>query len=130
MKNRKIKQQKQSIARVTKRLESNFINAKNDLFRVQALNEMEDVLTAEILKWDEFLVQNSTSNQAEDEKMILAVQEEKKGLQSVVDMIDTERKPMLDNAKAIYNAMVNSHQNVEFTRHVSPDKDINEDVNG
>lgn len=130
MKNRTIKQQKQSIARVTKRLESDFINAKNDLFRVQALNEMEDVLTAEILKWDEFLVQNSTSNKDEDEKMILAVQKEKKGLQSVVDMIDSERKPMLDNAKAIYNAMVNSHQNVEFTRHVSPGKDINEDVNG
>lgn len=130
MKNRTIKQQKQSIARVTKRLESDFINAKNDLFRVQALNEMEDVLTAEILKWDEFLVQNSTSNKDEDEKMILAVQKEKKGLQSVVNMIDSERKPMLDNAKAIYNAMVNSHQNVEFTRHVSPDKDINEDVNG
>lgn len=130
MKNRTIKQQKQSIARVTKRLESDFINAKNDLFRVQALNEMEDVLTAEILKWDEFLVQNSTSNKDEDEKMILAVQKEKKDLQSVVDMIDTERKPMLDNAKAIYNAMVNSHQNVAFTRHVSPGKDINEDVNG
>ena len=76
-------------------MESDFINAKNDLFRVQALNEMEDVLTAEILKWDEFLVQNSTSNKDEDEKMILAVQKEKKGLQSVVNMIDSERKPML-----------------------------------
>lgn len=121
MSKKKVSLNKAKISKMVSKLERNYVQALNDLDRVIALNEMEDLMVSEIEKWGDLLTHDSDLTDKEFKKLTDAIAIEVSNLQSVVDMIGEERKQFLESAKAIYSARKNSHVAVQEVRNVSYD---------
>ena len=121
MSKKKVDLNKAKVSKMVSKLEKKYVQALNDLDRVIALNEMEDLMVSEIEKWGDLLTHDSDLTNKEFEKLTDAVAVEVSNLQSVVDMIGEERKQFLESARAIYSARKNSHVDVQEVRNVSYD---------
>lgn len=119
MSSKKVEAQKRTIARKTAQFEKRMLGAANDLERVQVLNDMEDILEAEIIQWNNILVQESSRDKIQQKNLEDNVSKEVGNLQEVINMINTQRKELLPSAKQLAQARRNSHLKVEPTKHVT-----------
>ena len=110
---------KKQIDKQLSKFESEYMTAKNDLVRVQAVNAMEELLDSEILIWAGMITDEALKNDPSPVETLAFVTVELKKLQDVHDLLDAERKGLLVSAKALYNAMKRSHVSVSETKHVS-----------
>jgi len=116
---RGLKESKRIIAHKSAEFEKRMMSAKNDLERIQILNEMEEILQAEINHWMDFYEAEGVGTPKEQENLSNSVADNIEDLNSVIVSINSSRREMLSNGKAIAKAMKNSHQEVKPTKHVT-----------
>lgn len=119
MSNKVIKLNKRKIASKMNEFEKRMMTAKNALQRVQVLNDMEDILEAEIIHWQNMYDNEKTDDPQENQNLEDSCTEQIANLQDVVKMIIEQRKELLKDAKEIAAAMKRSHVKVEPTKHVT-----------
>lgn len=116
---KKANSQKKAIAKKMDELEKKFIEAPNDLVRVQVLNTMESFIEAELIEWSEI---SSHSENVEAEKVsdfTVMVEKQFKNLNDVLALIVENRLSFIPNAKLIFEARKRSHLDTPPTKHVS-----------
>lgn len=116
---RGLKESKRIIAHKAAEFEKRMMSAKNALEQIQILNEMEELLQAEINHWMDFLENVKVGTPLEQENIQNSVADNVSDLQSVILSINASRKELLSDAKAIAQAMKNSHQEVKPTKYVT-----------
>lgn len=117
-KSKELKQAKKIIAATTREFESRMIKSRNDLERVQILNEMEELLQAEMYKWINFMEVNDNPDIEGNENLIQHVADNVEGLNSVIKTICEGRKELLPGAKALLAVKRRELGNVEPIKHL------------
>lgn len=110
---------KRKVASKMNEFEKRMMTAKNALEQVQVLNDMEDILEAEIIHWQTIHAKEKTDDPKENKNLEDACTEQLANLQEVVTMIVEQRKELLSDAKEIAQAMKRSHVEVKPTKHVT-----------
>jgi hypothetical protein len=114
-----IKLNKRKIVAKMNDFEKRMLSAKNALERVQVLNDMEDILEAEIIHWQQIYDKEKTDDPKENKNLEDSCTEQLANLQDVVNMIIEQRKELLSDAKEIAAAMKRSHVDVKPTKHIT-----------
>lgn len=119
MSEKMIAKTKSQIAKKLNKLEKDYMNAPNDLSRVQALNAMDDMMESELLQWAKLSEELVSDEKIDNVESLSHIAEEMQKLKDVKAMINETRVDLLVNAKLIHDAMKRSHQFVEPTKYIT-----------
>lgn len=107
---RTLQEAKRQIAQKSKDFEARIMKARNEFEQIAVLNDMTEIIDAEIFQWTAKL-EEYQENQSEDASLM--TEEAAKhvcDLSELLVKINEHRKIMLPKALAIQQAMLNSHQ--------------------
>jgi hypothetical protein len=113
------KQIKRRISQHMNKFEKRMLTTKNDLERVEVLNDMEELLEGELLKWHEILLKTEGKTEEERENYKKNCVDQIDKLESVVKTISLNRKELLPGAIEVARARKNSHEKIGNIKHVT-----------
>lgn len=113
------RESKKQIDAALKTMEKELLKASNPLDQLEVLNRAEDILEAEIFAWTEMLENESDCSEEEMENLVNSATPHIALLQDLIDKIAKFRVPLIDGAKAVYQARKNMGQSVGNIKHIT-----------
>lgn len=101
---------KRIIREKTAEFESRLMKASNAYFIVQILNEMQDIVEAEIYHWHNILQPDKDESVTLTEDLAVEGQKHLESLEDLVKTFNKYRAMYIGDALKIQQAMINSHQ--------------------
>lgn len=110
---------KQTIDKELQQMERDLMKSSNPLDQLMVLNRAEDILDAEIYHWTQLMEDNIDCTEEELQNVISSAAPHIALLMELIETIKKYRIPLLDGAKQVYQARINSHQKVGKIKHLS-----------
>lgn len=101
---------KRLIAQKSKEFERRLMKARNDFESVVILNDMQELIDAEIFAWTNLVSQHEESSEATPEDLINEASTHVADLNDFIIKLNLQRAALMPNALKIQRAMINSHQ--------------------
>jgi len=107
---RTLQEAKRLIAQKSKEFERRLMKARNDFESVVILNDMQELIDAEIFAWTNLVSQHEESSEATPEDLINEASTHVADLNDFIIKLNLQRAALMPNALKIQRAMINSHQ--------------------
>ena len=112
-KGRTLQEAKRLIAQKSKDFDARLLKAKNDFEIIVVLNDMQELIEAEIFAWTNLVANDSEEREQEDEDVLNNAAKHVADLNDFIITLNNQRKALMPNALKIQRAMLNSHQLTE-----------------
>jgi hypothetical protein len=101
---------KRLIAEKSKGFEARLMKAGNAFETVVILNEMQELIEAEIFSWTNLLEDDSEEREANEENLLNQAAEHVSGLNDFILKLNEQRRLLMPDALKVQRAMINSHK--------------------
>lgn len=112
-KGRTLQEAKRLIAQKSKEFDARLLKAKNDFEIIVVLNDMQELIEAEIFAWTNLVADDSEEREQEDDDVLNNAAKHVADLNDFIITLNNQRKELMPNALKIQRAMLNSHQLTE-----------------
>jgi hypothetical protein len=112
-KGRTLQEAKRQIAQKSKEFDARLLKAKNDFEIIVVLNDMQELIEAEIFAWTNLVADDTEEREQEDEDVLNNAAKHVADLNDFIITLNNQRKALMPNALKIQRAMLNSHQLTE-----------------
>lgn len=112
-KGKNLQDAKRLIAQKSKEFEARLMKAKNDFETIVVLNDMQELIEAEIFAWTNLVSDDTTEREQEEEELFCHAAQHVADLNDFIIKLNEQRKELMPNALKIQRAMLNSHQLTE-----------------
>lgn len=100
---------KRVIAQKSKEFEARLMKAKNAFEQVLILNEMQELIEAEIFAWTNIVTENSDDEGTPEDSIVNDACVHVAELNDFIDTLNKNRAGLMPDALKIQRAMINSH---------------------
>lgn len=107
---RTLQEAKRLIAQKSKDFEGRLMKALNDFETVVILNEMQELIEAEIFAWTNLIAEHEDSQEDAPENLINEASTHVADLNDFIIKLNSQRAALMPNALKIQRAMINSHK--------------------
>lgn len=117
-----VKESKKAINKELAQMEKDLMKSSNPLDQLKVLNRAEEILEAEIFAWTAMLEEEMDCPAEEMENLVNSATPHIAVLHDLIKTIEEYRIPLLDGAKAVYNARKNSNLDPGHVKHITHEK--------
>jgi neutral trehalase len=101
---------KRLIAEKSKSFEERLMKSRNAFETIVVLNDMQELIDAEIFSWTNMLEESAEDTENNDDDLIHQASEHVAGLNDFILKLNEQRRVIMPEALKIQRAMMNSHQ--------------------
>ncbi len=105
-----VKAAKKLIAEKCKDFEARLLNAKNAFYMVQVLNEMEELLDAEVIHWQAMIADCEDPTSPDAKPLLDEASVHIGNMIELIEKFNGTRRALMPEALKIQQAMINSHE--------------------
>lgn len=107
---RTLQEAKKQIAQKSKEFESRLMKARNAFEQIGVLNDMTELIEAEVFQWTSQIATDKEDDETQQEELINEAAKHISELSDFLSKLNDERKRLLPDALKVQQAMINSHQ--------------------
>lgn len=107
---RTLQDAKRQIAQKSKEFEGRLMKARNAFEQITVLNDMTELIEAEITQWTTLISSDSDNSEKDEAQLMNDAATHVSDLSDLLETLNEHRKALLPDALKIQSAMINSHQ--------------------